>query len=95
MIHLSSTLIFGYLNIKIGKPKNEEFTASQEIFMENKPDLIEEELKLCGDVISKVMILSQNPSFLIYMLENHAESKFLFRSFLKFYEKFVKVYNFL
>jgi len=37
LIHLSSTLIFGYLNIKIGKTRNEDFNTSLDNFIEVKP----------------------------------------------------------
>lgn len=52
---------------------------------------MDEELKLCGEVISKIMILSQNQVFLQFIFENPGQAKFLYTAFLKFYEKFVKV----
>lgn len=53
----------------------------------------EEDLKICGEVISKIMIISQNQQFLQFIFEEPLQSKMLYNAILKFYEKFVKVIN--
>ena len=56
--------------------------------------MIEDELKLCGELISKVLILSQDQNLIMFIYEAAADAKFIYNSFLKFYEKFVKVFIF-
>ena len=51
----------------------------------------EDDLKICGEVISKIMIISQNQQFLQFIFEEPLQSQMLYNAILRFYEKFVKV----
>ena len=105
IVHLSSTLTFGYMHLGIGKPKDDSLfnpnmngngNGNQE-FLSFKSLLVienlsyEDDLKICGEVISKIMIISQNQQFLQFIFEEPLQSQMLYNAILRFYEKFVKV----
>jgi len=57
--------------------------------------VIDDELKLCGELISKVLILSQDQNLIMFIYGAAVDAKYIYNAFLKFYEKFVKVFIFL